>query len=91
MLRLHLKPSVDEQLQEGAPEAAMDVFTQSIAGSLDLQLAHKATTMKVYGRTSEQLAFLKALVVHIQKHFEDKPASRIKATIEGRFLCTTVS
>lgn len=91
MLRLHLKPSLDNELQNGQPDAAMNVFTQSIRGSLGLQLAHQASTLKVYGRTNPQLAFLKALVVHIQKTFADKGVESIKVTIDGRFLSIVVS
>lgn len=90
MLRLHLKPSVDDQLQKGIPETAMDVFVHSITGSMDLQMAHDASTLKVYGRTNEQLAFLKALVTQLKQHFDGKPELSVKATIEGRFLSITV-
>lgn len=80
MLRLHLKPSVDEALRSGDSDLAMQVFTQCMIGTMDLQLAHKANTLKIYGRTPQQLAFLKVLASHIDKH------STTKASIEGRFL-----
>lgn len=91
MLRLHLKPSVDTDLQAGNPDQAMDVFTEAISGSLDLQMAHKATTLKVYGRTNEQLRFLKALVGHINGNVPQHAGSPLKVTIEGRFLSIVVN
>jgi len=90
MLRLHLKPSVDAKLQASQPDDAMDVFVASIHGSLGLQLAHSATTLKVYGRTNAQLSFLKALVGHVDKRFNQSPDSPIKVTIDGRFLSIVV-
>lgn len=90
MLRLHLKPSVDASLQSGSPDEAMDVFTEAIRGSLDLQMAHKAATLKVYGRTNEQLSFLKALVGHINGRTSLNQDSALKVTIDGRFLSIVV-
>lgn len=91
MLKLTLKPSVDNQLQTGDSEGAMSVFTESIIGSARLQLTHKANTLKVYGRTHEQLNFLKALVRHIDGAADAKGGSPYKATIEGRFLSIVAS
>lgn len=91
MLRLHLKPSVDDQLQTGHPEGAMGVFVQAIVGSLGLQLTHKATTLKVYGRTNPQLNFLKALVHHVDTDLKHEAKHHVKAAIEGRFLSIVVS
>ena len=91
MLRLHLKPSIDAELQTGSPDDAMEVFIQSITGVIGLQMAHSATTLKVYGRTNAQLTFLKALVGHIQKKFADTQEHSIKSTIEGRFLTIVIS
>lgn len=82
LLRLHLKPSIDAALQKGEVDMARDVFTASIVGSFNLQMAHDATTLKIYGRTADQLAFLRLLVDPL-----NKTKSRFKASIEGRFLC----
>lgn len=89
MLRLNLRPSVDDKLQTGHPESAMEVFVHAIIGSLDLQLLHNATTLKVYGRTNYQLNFLKALVTQIDQKV--KYQNHVKATIDGRFLSIVVS
>jgi hypothetical protein len=91
LLRLHLKPSVDDKLQAGHPEGAMDVFVQAIAGSLNLQVLHKANTLKVYGRTNDQLNFLKALEKHVSAKLTSEAKQGIKATIEGRFLSVVIS
>lgn len=81
MLRLSLKPSVDAELQDGEPDKAMDVFVASISGVLVLQLQHQASTLKIYGRTHQQLSFLKALVARLN----GKPGQHT-ASIQGRFL-----
>lgn len=88
MLKLHLRPSVDSKLQDGDSESAMDVFVQSMSGSMDLQMDHQANTLKVYGRTNEQLNFLRALLKQLQPTLEGKP---VKASIEGRFLSIVIS
>jgi hypothetical protein len=91
MLRLHLKPSADEALQTGDSDLAMLIFTECLSGTIGLQLKHKANTLKVYGRTHEQLAFLKVLVSHIDRNIKNKPDMKVKAEIEGRFLSITIS
>lgn len=90
MLRLHLSPSVDDQLQKGEPDAAMSVFTSSIFGSIGLQSAHKASTLKIFGRTNDQLNFLKVLVTHLQPQLEKQEHNRVQLAIEGRFLSIVV-
>lgn len=89
MLRLHLRPSVELELQSGNSDNAMDIFVESMQGSILLQLTHQANTLKVYGRTNEQLNFLKALVVRLQSQLEE--SDTVKASIEGRFLSINVS
>lgn len=89
MLRLHLRPSVELELQSGNSDNAMDIFVESMQGSILLQLTHQANTLKVYGRTNEQLNFLKALVVRLQSQLEK--SDTVKASIEGRFLSINVS
>lgn len=88
MLRLHLKPSVDASLQAGEADLAMNVFVESMRGSMGLQMTHSANTLKVFGRTNEQLNFLKALLQHLAPTIAGKP---IKASIEGRFLSIVIS
>jgi hypothetical protein len=91
MLRLHLAPTVDAALQGGAPEDAMNVFKASLVGSMGLQMAHAATTMKVFGRTNEQLAFLRIVVESLQNYLRSKPNNPAKVAIEGRFLTISVN
>ncbi|MCW5648721.1 MAG: hypothetical protein KIS62_03125 [Ramlibacter sp.] len=90
MLRLHLRPSVDADLQAGNTTNAMNVFASSIAGTLGLQMTHKATTLKVYGRTNDQLAFLRLLVEHMEKNLPEAAKNAAKVTIDGRFLSIVV-
>lgn len=85
MLRLHLRPHIDADLQRGSSQAAMDVFVASLVGAIALQSAHKASTLKVYARTSEQLNFLRALVTQVSERVKRDNLS-LKASIEGRFL-----
>jgi hypothetical protein len=91
LLRLHLKPSADADLQAGESDLAMMVFTQCLVGTIGLQLKHQAKTLKVYGRTPEQLAFLRVLVSNIDKIDPKKSGSGYKAAIEGRFLSITIN
>ena len=86
MLRLHLSPAVDSGLQAGDSDDAMNVFKSSILGSMSLQMSHQATTMKVFGRTNDQLNFLKAVVGSLQVFLKTKPNNQVKVSIEGRFL-----
>ena len=86
MLRLHLRPSVDADLQVGNSIGAMDVFVASLQGALNLQMAHKATTLKVYARTNEQLNFLRALVARIESNLPEAVRAVTKVSIEGRFM-----
>ncbi|WP_234192677.1 hypothetical protein [Pseudacidovorax sp. NFM-22] len=90
MLRLHLRPSADAQLVSGDSGVAMDVFTESILGSIRLQMAHSASTLKVYGRTNEQLGFLQVLVKHLHTQASEDAKKQFKASIEGRFLSIVV-
>jgi hypothetical protein len=82
MLRLHLRSNIDAELQDGNQENAMNVFLAAIEGSLDLQLTHMATTLKIYGRTSQQLNYLKSLVSKLN----NVPKLKFAAKIDGRFL-----
>lgn len=90
MLRLHLRPTVDADLQGGNPIGAMNVFGSSLQGALRLQMAHKATTLKVYGRTNDQLTFLRALVIHTEQNMPAAVKATTKVSIDGRFLSIDV-
>lgn len=89
MLKLNLRPSIDALLQSGDSDMAMSVFVESMEGSIGLQLDHQANTLKVYGRTNEQLNFLKALLVRLQAQLQS--VDTVKASIEGRFLTISVT
>jgi hypothetical protein len=90
MLRLHLSPAVDSKFQAGDTSDAMDVFTASLQGSLDLQLAHSASTLKVFGRTAEQLRFLTSIARHLNHQIKSAPEIPVKIGIDGRFLSIVV-
>ena len=90
ILRLHLRPAVDADLQGGNPIGAMTVFGSALQGTLRLQMAHKATTLKVYGRTNEQLTFLRALVSHTEQNLPEAVKATTKVSIDGRFLSIEV-
>ena len=90
MLRMHLSPAIDFALQRGDSLQAMNVFRASLQGTLSLQMLHKATTLKVYGRTNEQLAFLSAVVANIETKLADSVKEQAKVSIDGRFLSIEV-
>lgn len=90
MLRMHLSPAIDATLQSGDPLDAMNVFGASLHGTLGLQMLHKATTLKVYGRSNEQLTFLRAVVSKLDQQLPDAIKKMAKLSIEGRFLSIEV-
>lgn len=86
-LRLRLRPSLDDKLFDRNTEAvttAMEVFGHSAAGAMALKTEHNASTLKVYGRTKEQLSFLQAAAAALKKL-----SNRHAISIEGRFLVIT--
>lgn len=85
LLRLHLRPKIEDELVQGDATVTIDVFAAAITGSLALQVEHTAHTLKIYGRTNEQLRFLQAFVRHLDGRFEN-----VKVAIEGRFLTLRV-
>ena len=91
MLRLHLRPSVDNELQGGKPDSAIDVFGQAMLGSVGLQFEHKATTLKVYGRTNSQLNFLRAVASTVDARLGQEAKRHARVTIDGRFLSIVFS
>lgn len=86
LLRLHLRPKIDNELVQGDASLAIKVFAGAISGTLDLQMEHSANILKVYGRTNEQLRFLQIFVRHFDGKFKD-----LKVSIEGRFLTLKVT
>jgi hypothetical protein len=83
-LKLRLRPSIDDRLfnsESDAVTAAIEIFAQSIVGVMRLKLTHSATTLKVYGRTKEQLNFLQQAVLAMSN-----VAKKHSIAIEGRFL-----
>lgn len=84
-MRLRLRPSIDEQLfahkKEGVT-AALEAYITCVGGVFDLKNQHKASIIKVYGRTQQQIAFLTLLSAALEKR--DKIT--FESSIEGRWL-----
>lgn len=86
-LRLRLRPALEAALFANEVDAhaeAIDIFVQACIGVVGLKVSHKATTLKVFGRTSEQLSFLTALALALQQQ-----SKKNQAKIEGRWLVIT--
>ncbi len=89
LLRLRLRPTLDERIylrEITAQSEAMDIFASAVLGVVKLTNKHAAKTLKIFGRSSEQLDFLQSLAVHLQR--EVKGAT---VKIEGRWLVIVVS
>lgn len=85
MLSLHLRPELEFKLLQrelGTIETALLVFSSAIMGSIKLKFDHKALTLKVYGRSNDQLDFLRALALHLKPVLKNNA----KCSIEGRWL-----
>jgi hypothetical protein len=88
MLRLRLKPTLDERIYKKEVEAqaeAMNIFTSAILGVVKLTSVHKAKTLKIFGRSNDQLSFLQSMAVQLQKM-----ALKASVKIEGRWLVVVV-
>lgn len=83
-LRLRLRPQLDDKLfalDTAAVTMAIEIFGQSAVGALGLKTEHKATTLKVYARTKDQLAFVQMAATALKA-----VAKHHTIGIEGRFL-----
>ena len=88
MLRLRLKPTLDERIylkDINAQGEAMDVFVSAIGGVVKLTNVHAAKTLKIFGRSNDQLSFLQTLAVSLQKSVKD-----VTVKIDGRWLVVNV-
>lgn len=85
MLKLTMSPEVDTQIIEDHPDAidiAIQAYRTAVIGAFSERLNHEADTLKLYGRSEEQLKFLAVLIAFInQEHGHE-----LVATKEGRWL-----
>jgi hypothetical protein len=84
-MRLRLRPSIDVQLFEHKPAAgfaAVEAYIACVIGVFHLKNELKATTIKVYGRTQQQISFLTILSAALEK----RDGLSFKSSIEGRWL-----
>lgn len=83
-LQLKFRPVLDDKLYNNdtaALKEAIEIFAAGVVGVMALKMTHKATTLKVFGRTKPQLNFLQQVVVTLHKI-----SDRYHIAIEGRFL-----
>lgn len=84
MLKIRLSPELEKGIFEQSLEAARDVqelYKAAVIGVLKLKFEHSASTLKIYGRSSEQLAFLKTLGVVLEQAVKSH-----KISIHDRWL-----
>ncbi|MBB1599937.1 hypothetical protein [Variovorax sp. UMC13] len=84
LLRLRLHPKVEDELFRNDPagiKTALNAYVSAVIGAYHVKTVHNASTIKIYGRTQEQMKFLTLLAAAL----EDK-AVEFKASIEGRWL-----
>jgi hypothetical protein len=88
LLRVRLRPSIDDALNsptQSSPEIvrkAVDIFVKAIVGLLDFGEHENASTIKIYGRTRQQLDFLKFLGIELYR----LRSSHLQISMEGKFL-----
>jgi hypothetical protein len=89
MLSIELRPEFTEQnilLDQSLYEAAMDIYTASIIGTIELTDVHKARTIKLYGRNDSLLSLLTAL----KERLQSKMHNALQVNMEGRWLVISV-
>ena len=87
-IHLRLDPEIDAQIFSNVPAgvtSAVEAYIACVVGVLDVKDAHKATTIKVFGRTQEQMQFLTQLSAALQ----NRDSLRFTSKIEGRWLVLT--
>jgi hypothetical protein len=87
MLRLRLNPELDERIYQNdlaAHREALDIFITAFVGVVKLSGDHAAKTVKIYGRSNEQLSFLRALTEELKKH-----SKKSTFAMQGRWLVIT--
>lgn len=84
MLRVRLSPELEEGVYNNSIEALKDIqalYVGAVAGVLRLKFEHDATILKIYGRSNEQMSFLKLVSTELEKLVKNH-----KISIEGRWL-----
>lgn len=84
-IRLRLDPEIDAQIFNNKSEgvvSAVEAYIACVVGVLGVKDAHDASTIKVYGRTQEQMKFLTVLSASLQK----REMLKFTSEIEGRWL-----
>jgi len=84
-IRLRLRPKIESQLFSNGGtgiDAAIQAYVACVLGVFHVKNAHNASTIKVYGRTSEQVRFLKLM----DSALKERSEATFKSSIEGRWL-----
>ena len=85
LIRLRLRPTIEGLLFANDPDGlivAVEAYVSSVLGVYHVKNEHKATIIKVYGRTQEQMRFLTLLSAALKKRDDATFGSKI----EGRWL-----
>jgi hypothetical protein len=85
LIKLRLRPHVDELLFQNNPDGtsiALNSYVAAVLGVYHVKNAHEATTIKIYGRTQDQMRFL-TLMLEALKQRKD---ATFMAEIQGRWL-----
>ncbi len=85
LIRLRLRPTVEGMLFANNPDgliAAVEAYVASVLGVYHVKNEHKATIIKVYGRSQEQMRFLTLLSAALKKRDD----ATFDSKIEGRWL-----
>lgn len=86
MIDCFVRPSISEKafkLDLGAIQRLVSIYAASIVGTILLGDHHKASVVKVYGRSRPLLTVLTNVATLVN---ESKPDLSVKASIEGRWL-----
>lgn len=87
MLRLRLNPVLDERIYNEDLDAYRHVlflYAASVAGVLKLKNVHEATTLKIFGRSQEQVSFLRQLALLLSQ--EKRIIKKHSIKMAGRWL-----
>lgn len=85
LIRLRLRPMIEGQIFANDPDAltiAVDAYIASALGVYHVKNEHEATTIKVYGRTQEQMRFLTVLAAALKLRDD----ATFNTRIDGRWL-----
>lgn len=85
VIRLRLRPKIEAALfanEQAAIATAIEAYAVCVVGVLHLKNAHNASTIKVYGRTQDQLKLISFMNIELQKNKE----VAYQSSIEGRWL-----